>query len=176
MFAPVHAHLLAMLVAAGAGAATLTGCDDGKTTHVFVVRHAEKRLDQGRDPELSEAGRERARALAHALEHVRMDAVFATEYRRTQHTVAAIAERDDLEVQVVDAAGTDALAAQILRRHRGQTVLVSAHSNTIGALITALGGPHVGELGEDDYDGLFLLSRSRRRATFFRLGYGADAR
>jgi hypothetical protein len=44
-----------------------------------------------------------------------------------------------------------------VRRRLGEVVLVVGHSNTVPAIITALGGPSMPDLSESDYDDLFLL-------------------
>ena len=72
---------------------------------VFFVRHAETAADtkSNRDPELSEAGLDRATALANLLEHAGVTHLFASEYQRTQSTIKALAERTGIEVVVVPA-------------------------------------------------------------------------
>jgi broad specificity phosphatase PhoE len=56
---------------------------------IFVVRHAEK-ADATKDPDLSEAGRARAEALAKALRDAKIAAIYATEFKRTQQTAAPL--------------------------------------------------------------------------------------
>ncbi len=70
-------------------------------TTVFVVRHAEKGGDPAdRDPELSEAGRERARTLAHVLGEANITAIYSTPFLRTQHTAQPLAELLGIEITV----------------------------------------------------------------------------
>ena len=55
---------------------------------VFVVRHAEKRADDPRDPRLSRTGVERASALAAMLAHAGVTHLYSSEFRRTHETFA----------------------------------------------------------------------------------------
>ncbi|HYG70430.1 MAG TPA: histidine phosphatase family protein, partial [Anaeromyxobacteraceae bacterium] len=57
---------------------------------VVIVRHAETE-GGGSDPQLSEAGRQRAEALARIAAAYEVEAAFATPYRRTQETAAPAA-------------------------------------------------------------------------------------
>ena len=126
-------------------------------TVVVIVRHAEKGSDDPRDPTLSEAGQARARALAATFAGAGLDAVFATQYRRTRLTAAPAAEAAGLDVQVrpigPDVAATyDAdLVAEIRALPAGSTVLVVGHSNTVPALVRAFGGVSA-EMPEAEFD------------------------
>ena len=55
---------------------------------VVIVRHAEKAANDPKDPDLSEAGRERAQTLARILKDGHITAIFTTEFKRTQETAA----------------------------------------------------------------------------------------
>jgi broad specificity phosphatase PhoE len=142
-----------------------------RDTVVVVVRHAEKANDDPKDPTLSEAGSARAQALAKALANLPLAAAYATQYRRTQLTAkpAADAAGIALQVQPVDAAnaasyGTD-LAAIIRKRHRGQNVLVVGHSNTVPDVVKALTGVTIDEIGESEFDRIYVVTLDRRGQT-----------
>lgn len=149
----------------------------GATT-VFVVRHAEK-LEEADDPALSPAGWERARALAATLRDVELRALYSSQFRRARETLEPLAESLGLEIRVVPAAGGDLeararlLARRLLEQHRGESVLVSGHSNTVPLLIESLGASPVPELGHDDYDDLFVVRVDPASgAELLRLHYG----
>ncbi|MEE8410378.1 MAG: phosphoglycerate mutase family protein [Myxococcota bacterium] len=125
-------------------------------TTVYLVRHAEKA--QGDDPGLTEEGAARAQGLVVVLGAAGLSAVFATQYRRTQQTVAPVAEAAGLAVQTVRASETRQLADRIRARHRGQTVLAAAHSNTLPELIAALGVRERVVIESDDYGDLFVVT------------------
>lgn len=142
---------------------------------IFIVRHAEKETDVGRDPNLNEAGRSRAGTdLVELLDGAPIDAAYVTQWRRTQQTAAPLLERLGLEPEVVE---TDdgfeaALARRLLTEHPGETLLVVGHSNTNPALIEALGAPPP-TIDDHDYDDVYLvLFPAVGDARLVRLGYG----
>ncbi len=147
-------------------------------TVVFVVRHGEKAATPGPDPELSEAGRARAAALAEALAGAGVEAVVTTQFRRTGLTAAPLASARGLVPEVVAAGGAgDAHAravADAVRRHAGKTVLVVGHSNTVSAIVAALGGPKGAELCDSEYSNLFtVVLRPEGAPAVARSRYGA---
>lgn len=134
--------------------------DARATTVVFVVRHAEIEVGNDPDPPLSVDGRERAARLAKVLSQAQpvrgLDAIFASEFRRTHQTVTPLSETLALPVNVVPSATWSDLAKRITRDHRGEYVLVAGNSNTVPALVRALSGETV-TLREDEYDAMFVV-------------------
>lgn len=132
------------------------------STVVVVVRHAEKAVVEAgnNDPPLSEAGTARAMALRETLDGLRFDAVIATERQRTQATARPVAEAFGLTPEIVSLrhgpAHVDSVAAAV-RRHAGHTVLVVGHSNTVPAIVHALGGPRLPDLCEPQFSHLFVV-------------------
>jgi|JI8StandDraft_2_1071088.scaffolds.fasta_scaffold76492_2 broad specificity phosphatase PhoE len=130
---------------------------------VVVVRHAEKAQDDPRDPSLSETGRQRAAALATQLQGLRLAAIYATPFRRTQLTAQPSAAAQGLQIEVREFASRDpdedarALRETLLREHRGEAVLVVGHSNTVPAIIEALSGEEAEAMPETEYDRLSLI-------------------
>jgi broad specificity phosphatase PhoE len=129
-----------------------------RDTIVIVVRHAEKAANSSDDAPLSDTGRARAQALAHAVDKAGVTAIFATQFQRTQQTVEPVAQALKIAVTKIDAARTDMLAGQVLDKHRGGVVLVAGHSNTIPDIIAALGGGKISPVGETQFDNLFVVS------------------
>ncbi len=137
------------------------------TTTVFLVRHAEKAAPgdpefdprDPADPRLTAAGRARAEALARTLEEAGVTAVFASEFARTQQTVAPLAARVGLEVTVHPARDTAGLAKLVAGAHAGGVVVISGHSNTVPALVEALGAGTVAPIEEAwEYDNLYVVT------------------
>ena len=130
-------------------------------TVVIVVRHAEKASATDRDPVLSEAGTSRANALAAALQDAGVSAVITTQFQRTRLTAQPLADKRGLTAEVVQAvpqADVHARAvADAVRKHEGGTVLVVGHSNTVPAIIAALGGPKMPDLCDSAYSNLFIV-------------------
>ncbi len=129
---------------------------------VYVVRHAEK-ADDSRDPQLSERVHRRAEALAEALRDAGVSAVFVTQFVRTNATAAPTARAAGVEPVVLAASRSVAehaaeIAAAVRARPAGEAVLVVGHSNTVPAIVAALGGPTMPEICEDEYANLFVLT------------------
>jgi broad specificity phosphatase PhoE len=147
-----------------------------QTVTVVLVRHAEK-IDESADPPLSRAGEERAAALAAALEHAGVQKIYVTQYRRTRDSAAPLARRLGIEpVTLATVAGGVAeharqVAARIREHDAGGLVLAVGHSNTVPAIIAALGGPDVGEIGDDDYHDFFVLQISPSGVRLIRSRY-----
>lgn len=143
------------------------GCDCNPTLTVYLVRHAEKRRDEGDDPELTTTGKQRAQGLVKALDGVKLAAIYATPYKRTQQTVEPAAAARGMQVATVDAGDVRGLVTEI-RRHQGSAVLVSGHSNTIPAIAAELGLAEPIALKEDDYGDLFVVTISGSKVTLER--------
>lgn len=146
--------VLAVLIWAGYRSAT--------TTTVVLVRHAEKELGSIEDPPLSSEGEQRAVRLARMLGDGTgpgaIAAILVSDTRRARQTAAPLAERLRIAPTVVPAEQVAGRLAQLLRRHRGRTVLVIGHSNTVPALVERLAGVEVGPIGNDEYDDVYIVS------------------
>jgi phosphohistidine phosphatase SixA len=154
---------------AGVGGAAAAG---GGPVVIYLLRHAEK-APGGKDPELTEAGRARAQALAHTLGDAGIDTIHSTDFKRTRDTAAPLAERLGLEVRIYDWDAMAELAAAM--RCAGGRHLVVGHSDTTPELVGLLGGepgPPIDEPSE--YDRLYVVTLGPRAAvTTVLLRYGA---
>ena len=122
---------------------------------IYLVRHAEVNKQ---DPEkmLTEAGRDRAEALAQRLSTVDLTHVFSSHTLRTRDTVTPTAEAAGLEVQqfptlgstlggnVVDNRTSGKVAIEPLLNElqqvpQGSTVLVGGNSGNLYAIMAGLG-------------------------------------
>src|SRR5215471_8124145 len=130
-------------------------------TVVIVVRHADKDTTPADDPPLTAAGVVRAQALSAALKHAAVQAVITTQLLRSQQTGRPLADVMGLTMITVprgnDIARHAAEVAAEVRRHRGGTVVVVGHGETVGPIIVALGGPRIAEVCADEYSNLYTL-------------------
>lgn len=127
-------------------------------TTIILVRHAERAEDGSRDPDISDAGKVRAQALANLFSKTKIDAIYSTAFKRTQNTVAPLAVLKSLTVQEYNPVGTGWLD-ELLTRHKGQTVLCVGHSNTVPATINQLIGKEEYKNFEDsDYGNVVIVS------------------
>lgn len=145
---------------------------------LVIVRHAEKTAVAD-DPGLTPAGKARAARLARMLAPVAADeqplAVYTTDYRRTRETAEPAAETWRVDLRLYTPGDAQAFAREIRRRHRGATVLIVGHSNTVPDLVDAFGGPSGIEIGDDEYDNLFVLTVPRfGAATTLRITFGDE--
>jgi broad specificity phosphatase PhoE len=127
---------------------------------IFIVRHAEK-ADATNDPDLSEAGRGRAEALAKMLKDANITAIYATEFKRTQQTAAPLAKALGIIVTTLPAKDNAALIAKL--RALNGNALVVGHGDTIPDLIKALGISEPINITENDYDNLFVVVLDEKR-------------
>jgi predicted enzyme related to lactoylglutathione lyase/broad specificity phosphatase PhoE len=126
------------------------------TTTVYLVRHAEKEINSGKDPALTNQGAFRAKFLAKMLDQIAIDAVYSTDTIRTRDTAAPTAKSKSKKVRIYDA--REIVYADFLENNHGKTVLVVGHSNTIPAFVNGLlGKQKYAELDESEYDNLFVV-------------------
>jgi phosphohistidine phosphatase SixA len=140
-------------------------------TTVILVRHAEK-VSESRDPDLSARGQERARQLARQLAGLAPAALYATEYKRTQQTLAPLAKQLGVRCQVHPGRDSAGLAQKIRDEHAGQVVVVAGHSNTVPAIAAALGAPAGSFRKKTAYDDLVLISLDDRGVRCLPLSQG----
>src|SRR5437870_2882797 len=144
-------------------------------TTVILIRHAEKVIDPNNsDVELSPAGQARAQELARMFGDGGINAIYATQYKRTQQTVKPLADKLGLPITQVNSKSTAELLTQIRSQHRGQVVFISGHNNTVPEIIAALGGPTLPTIPETEYDNLYIVTVYRTgKAKVVKLKYGA---
>ncbi|MEO8193627.1 MAG: histidine phosphatase family protein [Gemmatimonadales bacterium] len=164
--------LIAMSVLACAPATVaeppIVPSDRGETT-VYLVRHAEKATDDPADPDLSERGYVRADSLATQLREAGINVIITTQLRRTILTAAPLARRRHITPEIIPVGSStqahiDSVVAAV-RRHRGATILVVGHSNTIGPIAERLGGERIGSLCDNEYSNLIILNMPRSKPT-----------
>jgi hypothetical protein len=146
----------------------------GPDTTLIVLRHAD-RPASGQD-ELTLAGAARARELVHVLRKAKVAAIYRTDTNRSRDTAAPLAQ--ELGLTPVIYTDVSAVVSRIFAHHRGKTVLVVAHSNTVPLIIHRACGPTLPDIGEDEYDNLFLVTVGKcpgRKATLVNLQYGAPS-
>lgn len=133
-------------------------------TTVILVRHAEKKIEPNNpDPDLTPAGEARAQEIARMFGGAGVNAIYATQFKRTQQTVKPLSDKTGIPTTVLDSGQTDELAKRISTNHRGQVVFVAGHNNTVPALVSALSGENTPVIPESEYDNLFIV-------TFYRTG------
>jgi broad specificity phosphatase PhoE len=129
-------------------------------TVVLLVRHAERAPGTG-DVPISDVGQSRAQALAEIGKVAGVSAIITTQFQRTRQTAAPLAEALGITPVVVgtqsDGAKHAAEVAAAVRQQAGKTVLVVGHSNTVAAIVAALGGPRFPDYCDPAYDNLVTM-------------------
>lgn len=129
-------------------------------TTIYIVRHAEKDVSdpKNQDPDLSEVGKLRAKDLSERLRSQKIDAVFATKFKRNKQTGEGIAERNGLNIREYDAHKYNELSELVKTEFKNKNVLIIGHSNTVLELIEAFGAVRpIAALSDSDYDFFFEL-------------------
>lgn len=141
---------------------------------VILIRHAEKIIDPNNpDVDLSPAGQVRAQELTRVFGDAGINAIYATQYKRTQQTVKPLADKLGLPVNIVDSKNANGLLAQIRAHNSGQTVFIAGHNSTVPEIIAALGGPKYPIIPESEYDNLFIVTVYRTgQAKVVKMKYG----
>lgn len=165
---------ICLVLLLGAGFAADVSAQNAPTV-VILVRHAEKASMPASDPPLTDAGVARAKALATLVADANVDAVIATPTVRTRETARPTADARGLTVETVafaPAALHAKAVAEAVMKHAGQTVLVVGHSNTVAAIVAALGGPKMSELCDTQYSMLITLVLDGHTVRVIRSSYG----
>jgi len=136
-----------------------------ETTTIYLVRHAEK-ADASADPDLSEAGKARAKKWGEYFEDKNIGIYFSTPYKRTTNTAAIISSF----VSALPVPGTTrafqmrgydpaALSLQKLADdNKGKNIVVVGHSNTIPAQInTLIGEKKYADIPESEFGNLYII-------------------
>jgi broad specificity phosphatase PhoE len=166
-----------LAVASGAGDAHAASGRDTTATIIILIRHAEKvQHPPGGDAGLDPKGIIRAQELRRVLADAGVHALYASQYPRARLTAEPLAQALRDSVRTYDANRNDLLAERIRREHRGQTVLVVGHSDSVPEFFEALTGVKLGEGATVAYDRMFVITLlADGRHTLTRLRYGAPS-
>jgi broad specificity phosphatase PhoE len=146
-------------------------------TTVILVRHAEKKIEPDNpDPDLTPAGEARAQEIARMFGGSGINAIYATNLKRTQQTVKPLADKTGITPTILNASQTEELARQLSTSHRGQTIFVAGHNNTVPAVVSLLSGETFPVIPESEYDNLFIVTIYRYgKAKVVKLKYGSES-
>jgi broad specificity phosphatase PhoE len=155
------ARFTLLLSLAGCASVAVPVRQQGETV-AYVVRHAEKATSAQSvpDPDLSADGRRRAQMLADRLGQAGITLIIVTDLKRTGQTASPLATRLKIVPETISVRlpnHTDSVAATVLHHH-GESILVVGHTNTVPAIIAALGGPKLANLCDSEYSDLFVVT------------------
>jgi broad specificity phosphatase PhoE len=116
--------------------------------------------------------------LVHVAEKAAVTAIYHSEANRTQQTAQPLADALSLTPIQIPGSNVQALVDDIFANHRGETVLVVGHSDSVPDIIAALGGPTLSDISPNEYDNLFVMtvcSCSWQQPNVTNLQYGATS-
>jgi broad specificity phosphatase PhoE len=159
---PIIGYTLVVL-----GLAYLLG--EQPSTTVIFVRHADTDASMAGpddDAPLNARGRQRAELLADFLENVdvtgSVNAIYASDKRRTQETAAPLAKRLNIPVQIADHLDPKGFMDQVRDDNPGKIVLIVSHSNTIQPLIDELhGSKNLKPFASDEFNRVYIVTIPR---------------
>ena len=149
------------------------------STTVIFVRHADTDVAMSdEDLPLNARGRQRADILADFMKDIDVvagvNAIYASDKRRTQETAAPLAKRLNLPVQIADHHDIDGFMDHVLDEHSGDIVLIVSHKDTIAPLIDELhGSKRLPAFADDDYNEVYIITiPAYGKVKTLRLHYG----
>lgn len=134
---------------------------------IVLLRHAEKDASPNADkvnPELSADGKLRAQKLVKTVKRYKPDAIYSSDFIRTKATVAPLAEKRKLAVEVYDHRNLKQLAELIMSGKIKRLVIVG-HNTTTPALVNMLiGQEKYKALAESEYDKIFVVKIKKKKS------------
>lgn len=158
----------------------LLGCNEepkiaDTVSTFYFIRHAEKDRSnpENIDPELNQKGLGRAMHWAEILNDVAIDAIYSTDYERTQMTAAPTAVKKNITVQYYDPESID--IEQFKADNINKRVLVVGHSNTTPDFVNKMIGKEKYKQIDDLENGsLFIVEIVNGIATDMRLNFNCN--
>jgi broad specificity phosphatase PhoE len=140
---------------------------------IFLVRHAEQSVETG-DPELTEAGKKRAQALASVLKDAGINVIYTTDRRRAIQTAEPLEKSLNIESNRLPLRDVDGLVARLRDQRAQDRILVVSHSLALPRIMKGLGYPAEITIPLHEYDNLFVLvPKSDGSPSLLRLRYYA---
>ena len=157
--APLWLILLATLTV---GAIAWNVYRSAGTTLVVLVRSPDRQPGTIADPPVSADGEARAQRLARLFGQSGsaggLEAIYASDDRRAQQTVAPLAERLHRAPVIFSAGDIGAATARVLREHGGGTVLVIGAGDSVEQMAHVLAGADAARAVASDPDALYIVS------------------
>lgn len=129
------------------------------TTTYYLIRHAEKdRSDAtNRNPNLNKIGLKRAENWKNYFKDIDLDAVYSTNYNRTQQTATPTAKSKNLKILSYDPSSM--FNDDFQKNTLGKTVLIVGHSNTTPAFANKILKSEIyKQMDDNDNASLFMIS------------------
>lgn len=146
-----------------------TSAQQELATTVYFVRHAEI-LYNSEDPELSDAGKQRAQALTSLLKNKGITQIHSSETVRTKATVAPLATALGLEIEIYDPYDMPTFITRLMKL--GGNHLVVGHNLTTPGGVVLMGGEDTEPpLADHEYNRLYIVTTSQNGSVNTNLTY-----
>ena len=132
---------------------------------IYVSRHMRK--GDGDDPSLSAAGVAEALRLADLLKGRGIAAILVTATKRSRETAQPLAAATGAPIETYDPRDNAALAQRAAAIPG--SILIVGHSNTVPAIVAAVGGTPPGAMTEEDFGRIFAVERATGKTVESRL-------
>ena len=132
---------------------------------IYVSRHMRK--GEGEDPSLSAAGAQEAERLAALLKDRGIATIFVTATKRSRETAQPLATATGAPIETYDPRDNAALAKRAAAIPG--SILIVGHSNTVPAIVAAVGGTPPGAMTEEDFGRIFAVERATGKTVETRL-------
>jgi phosphohistidine phosphatase SixA len=123
---------------------------------IYVSRHMRK--GEGDDPSLSAQGAAEAAQLAALLKDRGIATIFVTPTKRSRETAQPLANAMGARIETYNPRDNAALAKRAAAIPG--SILIVGHSNTVPAIVAAVGGIPPAAMSEDDYGRIFAIERA----------------
>ena len=137
-----------------------------KKITVILMRHAEKDISDkadSADPELSEAGKIRARKLAEIALKYKPEIIYSTDYLRTKATIAPLAEKLRAMTFIYDPKNLDEMYEKIMSGKYKRIVVVGHNTTTPELANLLMKEEKYKRLDENEYDKIFVVKIKKNK-------------
>jgi phosphohistidine phosphatase SixA len=120
----------------------------------YLVRHAEKQTE-GKNPRLTQCGKERAEQLATLLSVANIKSIYSTSYQRTMSTAAPLSRKQNIAIKNYDPRELEQFALHL--KQLKENALIVGHSNTTPQLTQLLSNQNIAALSEKEFQALYQV-------------------
>lgn len=130
---------------------------DKKTLVYIIVRHGEKE-NNGKNPHLSEAGKERAHRLAQLFSKVKFQNAFSSDFFRTRETLEPLILEKKLDLKIYNPREIPEFVKNDLIKNSGINI-ISGHSNTNPVLLNELiQQPLFKDIPDEKFNDIYIVN------------------
>lgn len=127
-----------------------------EATTIYLIRHAEK-ADASADAHLSEAGRARAERWAQWFAGKSIRHLYSTPYNRTRETLQPLSSQ--IKMEAIDYNPSQLDLKALADKHKGESIVVAGHSNTIPNYVNKLIGKQLyPDLEENEFSCVYIVT------------------